>query len=228
MSSILFFLCWFLLADHPPTTPPITTPTAQPVTQTDVKLWTGPEMTGLYKTNPNEFLISKSIHQVFEDKTGRIWFATQDDGLCVFDEGNFHYFSIGDGLGGKTVRSIVQDAAGELWFATNGGVSSYDGNSFHTFTVDQGLPHNDVLTMKIDSKGRIWAGTSNGLAKFDKTGFTAVPIQETETMPASNNLPTPINTIYEDKKGLLWLGSNGAGPFVFDGRKLIRFIKPGC
>jgi len=91
----------------------------------------------LYGPLPNPIVqISKHIYNIFQDKAGNIWFATEGDGVCRYNGKSYNYFTTQNGLSGDAVRSILQDEKGNVWFATNRGVSRYDGRFFTKFTVE--------------------------------------------------------------------------------------------
>lgn len=239
MTSFLFSMVWFLLNGYTSTTavnvPDLATdslPTKkQPVELPSgtIRLWPGPlqAMKGM-NPGPEELQISQSVHQIVEDRTGGIWIATGEAGVCLFDGTDYHYFTTADGLAGNTVRTIIQDADGAVWMATNGGISRRTASGFTTYTTANGLPDNEVLTLHIDRKGTLWAGTSSGLAKFDKDGFVSLPMFREPRAEKDQPLKTPVSTIYEDKSGQLWFGTNGFGLFMYNGKTLINVIKPGC
>ncbi|KYP15740.1 two-component regulator propeller domain-containing protein [Flavihumibacter sp. CACIAM 22H1] len=235
MNSLLFSLLWLFISDHPDPTPIIAETTSsdslpankQPVDP--IRLWPGPlEAMKKPGPSPEEFQISAVITQVMQDRSGGIWMATADDGVCYFDGTEYHYFRTSDGLAANTVRTMVQDASGTVWIATSGGISRQNANGFTSYTTANGLPDNDVFTLHIDRKGMIWAGTRGGLAKFEKDRFLTVPLYREPKTTEDKPIRTGVNSIYEDKSGQLWFGTNGYGLFKYDGKTLVNVIKPGC
>lgn len=178
-------------------------------------------------TNPEQ--ISQYIRRMFQDKAGNIWFGTNDEGVCRYDGKSLAYFAKKDGLAGNAVRGILQDNKGIMWFATSGGISRYDGKSFTNFTVKDGLIHNDVWSVIQDSKGTLWLGTVNGISRYDGKTFTnfQIPLAVTEQQnyPTGVNAPNVFWSIFEDKKGNIWFGSNGGGVIRFDGKSFTTFTK---
>lgn len=182
--------------------------------------------------NPNVFKspqISQYIRRMFQDKAGNIWFGTNGDGVCRYDGVRFEYFTTYQGLAGNAVRAILQDDDGNIWFATNGGISRFDGNSFTNFTTENGLAHNEVWSMLRDKTGSFWFGTEGGISRFDPkkndfgekimTNF-ALPVANLKDAPRAYQAPKLINNIIQDKKGIIWFGSNGNGVYRYDGKIL--------
>lgn len=194
-----------------------------------IRLWPGPQvlLTGANRGAEN-LSISKSVQQVLEDRAGHLWIATGEEGVVFYDGQDYHSLNTADGLAGNSVRTIVQDAAGQVWIATNAGVSRRNANGFTNFTRENGLPDNEVLTLHIDRSGRLWAGTRAGLARFENEVFITLPLYQEPRKEKPLPVRTAVKTIYEDKSGQLYFGTEGYGLFRFDGKNLVQVIKPGC
>src|SRR3954469_24873658 len=61
-----------------------------------------------------EGLASPTIHSIFQDKDGFIWFGTES-GLCRYDGTSFKTYTGKDGLAGNEVFGMFQDSKGRLW-----------------------------------------------------------------------------------------------------------------
>ncbi len=80
---------------------------------------------------------------IFQDKDGYIWFATQN-GAARFD--GFNYFLVDKykGLLSNNVVDINQDSEGNFWFSTKDGLTKYVNDSCINYTVGDGLSSNIV------------------------------------------------------------------------------------
>ena|GEM_PF-6513560 len=78
-------------------------------------------------------------------------------------------------------------------------------NDYELFTTRDGLPHNNVLSAIQDSYGFLWVGTYNGLSVYDGNGFRNLKAFEHQ----DDNWLYAIETIYEDWKGNIWIGTRG-------------------
>lgn len=88
--------------------------------------------------------------------------------------------------------------------------------NFTNYTITNGLPGNNILSLSQDKNALLWVGTSNGVVVFDGlhfNKFTGEPV-------ISNN---PVNTIYQDSKGNVWLGISRKGVCKYDGTNFIYF-----
>lgn len=82
------------------------------------------------------------------------------------------------------------------------------------WTADDGLPQNSVYSIIQNRDGYLWLATVDGLARFDGVRFT--------TFNKSNS-PGIVNnrfiSLFEDKRGDLWAGTEESGVVHFDGRR---------
>jgi signal transduction histidine kinase/streptogramin lyase len=110
---------------------------------------------------------------------------------------------------GFTVQSVCPAADGGVWIGYNGNgrVDHWANGRLEQFTV--GLPEADlaVRSIFVDRDQRVWAGTYSvglyrgGLYRLEGERFR--PVAGTENC-------TNIGAIYQDRKGILWVGSHGA------------------
>ncbi len=84
---------------------------------------------------------------------------------------------------------------------------------FKRFSIDEGLSAVTVKTIYQDSQDFIWIGTQDGLNRFD--GYHVKVFKSNQYSKTS--LPSnDINCIFEDKDGLLYIGTNDGGLSVFN------------
>lgn len=155
---------------------------------------------------------SSYIWDVFEDKNGNMWLATDGGGVTKYDGKTFMHYTETEGLVSNYVRSIIQDRNGNLWFATIAGLSKYDGVSFTNFNTHDGLKHNSIWGLLEDRNGNIWFSSyGGGVAKYDGHNFTHFTTDQGMT---SNQ----VWCLLEDDDGNIWMGTNGGGVSKFDGQ----------
>jgi ligand-binding sensor domain-containing protein len=123
-------------------------------------------------------------------------------------------------LSHNTVTSIFIDRGGVLWVGTKKGLNKYDSYSkdfklYLTSTFDK---TNSIITgiCESDDKGYWITTIGGGLYKFIDGTFIHFNINE----KSENNFNDFIQTLYKDSKGNLWLGTAGAGAFVFNEHEL--------
>lgn len=177
--------------------------------------------------------ISEYIRRVYQDKKGNIWLGTNGDGVACYNGRSLFYFTVEDGFGGRAVRGIIEDKAGNIWFGTDLGVTKYDGKSFVNFTKQDGLSDNDVWSILEDKNGMLWVGTRGGLCRYDLykyspgvKRFSPFPLPLSDVInPVSRFSAKLVWSIAEDKTGKIWLGTDGAGVYCYDGKSFTHFAE---
>ncbi len=96
------------------------------------------------------------IYTVFKDSRGRIWFATDGNGLTMLQDNVFSYFTKKDQIKDDHIYSITEDRQGNIWFSTaSAGVYKYDGKRFTNYSVSDGLSDLNISVLRTDRSGNI-------------------------------------------------------------------------
>lgn len=163
--------------------------------------------------NPNS-LGSNYILSLFEDKSGRFWIGTSDEGLDEFDRntGKFNHYKHDpkdpNSLGWNWVNAIYEDKSGTLWVgtATQNALNKLD-KATGNFTRYYADPRNikslscySVHSIYEDSRGTLWIGTAAGLNRFERSTETFVHFTTKDGIASDF-----IGAILEDDSGCLWL-----------------------
>ena len=116
------------------------------------------------------------VNRLFEDLSGTIWIATDDDGLLRMRKVNKQWSVEKVAIGLPPIESrlrlnindMVEDKNGALWIASNSGLYRLDRNGNHwRFSEQDGLPGVQTTALALDKNQRLWIGTENGLAFVD-------------------------------------------------------------
>jgi len=130
------------------------------------------------------------------------------------------------------VTQAFLDSNGDMWFSTTDeGVFHYDGIDFTRYTLEDGLCGNEVWAIMEDQEGMMWFGTGKGLCKFDGESFETISLPKDDATsewmdrmyPHVN--PTAVSSLIQDRNGIFWIGSNGAGAYRYDGKTFTSFLK---
>ena len=179
--------------------------------------------------SPDENLSSSLINQIYQDKRGFIWIATEN-GLNKFDGMKFstykHMPEDESSLKNDYVRTVFEDSSGNFWIGCIDGLMIYDraSDSFKEIPMYNGDKRvNPHVTRIIETRNKeiwittsgqgafsiknLWIGSENdGLNLYSpKTGKI-----QTFTAPSrimSNN----ISSIAEDRQGNLFVGTLTGG-----------------
>jgi ligand-binding sensor domain-containing protein len=177
--------------------------------------------------------ISEYIVNIYEDKSGNLWFGTMSDGTPMYDGKSLKYFTTADGLINNTVAGIIEDTAGRMWFGTHAGASCYDpstppgtgGKSFTNYGAKQGL-HGGACKFLVDKKGTLWAATYDGVFQFNGKSFVEFILPKPEVEAQSYKFSVgAVWRIMQDSKGNIWFGRDTYGACRFDGKTFTHYTK---
>jgi len=163
---------------------------------------------------------------ITQDSRGFMWFATWD-GLNRYDGYEFKVYKQEpdnpSSPGGNSFWVIYEDRAGMIWAGspTGRGLSRFDPATgrWQRYQHDPDDPHslssNNVYAILEDSAGMLWIGTEGGgLSRFDgetKDGaarFTRFGYDPNDPHSLGSAF---VSSIYEDRSGVLWIGTYGGG-----------------
>ncbi len=180
-----------------------------------------------YALRDIESISNNHIKIVYEDKFGDLWIGT-DKGLNRFDkktekfERFFAEKNNGNAISDNNIRDIAEDAAGNLWIATSeGGICRvvFEGDKpqrkvikFETYKSSDNinsLSENSVRKFLLDEIGNFWIGTDSGLNLLNAQNGTFSFKRITDTEIDFSTIS--INSITEDNRGNIWMGTWGDG-----------------
>lgn len=210
-------------------------------------IWLGTKGNGLFKATPvnnqysqyvlkqfkadkNNFksISSNQIYSILEDKKGRIWIGTYDNGINLLEENqgqfNFiHQFKNYPATESSKVRYLAEGYKGQIWVATTNGLVTFDPSNYNPDKIKFSrykkissdkfsLGSNDVLFMYKDSEDKMWISTAGGglnqaIEKANHLKF--------KNFTKNNGLPSDfILSMAEDDEKHLWLATeNGISKF---------------
>lgn len=172
-----------------------------------------------------------NYYSIAEDKQGRIWVGTDNEGVSVFNGEKWKTYNRENALLGERIFDIaVSPVTGDVAIATSGGVNVFkpQTNQWLNLTRAEGLVEDQVETLAYDDKGNLWLGYACGgvsqlseqqnykiinteQAKWywDKENRVRQPIES-----FGSGLPSNLcNTILPTKKGDILLGTNSGLAF---------------
>lgn len=84
---------------------------------------------------------------------------------------------------------------------------------FDRIGMEDGLPDNTVYDMLQDRRGFLWLASEGGLVRYDGYTFTTYRFDPSDPHTLSTNV---LVSLYEDRDGMLWVGTNRGGINRFD------------
>lgn len=165
----------------------------------------------------------KNLESLGDD---RIYICTADSGLLVWEPGSGNCEDIAQGglpfaLNKSNVSSVIKDNAGNLWIGIYGrGVAMMpvNPNQFN-YIGNRGIGRNiiddaTVTALTVTKDNSLWIGTANdGLYVVSLTNFRR---QHFSKDNRADGIGSQVNSILEDSKGRIWIGTFSGGLGLFD------------
>lgn len=175
-------------------------------------------MTG--QVSPTGYPLQTDLSSACLDKEKRLYLTSYKQGIdCFSPNGNklYHLSTKNSGLSHDVVLDMIE-RDGKLWIATDGGgINIMDTNNssdissiIHTPGDLSTIPINSFKCLYVDKQDNIWAGTVRGgmigIKEVFMRTYKDVPLNSTNGLSEKS-----VTSIHEDKKGRLWLGTDGGG-----------------
>lgn len=212
-------------------------------------IWLGTKDNGLFKATPVNkeetkyslihFLPDKSdpsslpcneIYALLEDRQGRIWIGSFDNGLSLIVDNGQHttFIHSGDAFRNypkrsfQKIRHMALDKEGDLWIGTTNGLliqgrqpGVYQYKTYSNASPEKDkLSNNDIQFIHRDLKGRMWLATSGGGFSL-ASGNTPLQTLQFRNYTTKDGMPNDyVLACAEDKGGDFWLSTeNGIARF---------------
>ena len=158
----------------------------------------------------NTKLAGKKITALFFDSNRVLWIGTEASGIFKLQKGKLTTLSINDGLTSNNITSIIQTTNKEFLIGTEKGLNIYNG-IFQKISDKFNLQNKWINVLIKNPDNEIFIGTKSTIYK--KSGNTYQ-----ELFPNMPNLD--VISLYEDKMGVLWIGTKGNGLRILKDNKL--------
>jgi signal transduction histidine kinase/ligand-binding sensor domain-containing protein len=159
---------------------------------------------GIFKWRPGTDQFTKIYAAKKEDADVRT--TITENGATTVTKTRSRYFTLAAGKDGT------------LYFSNQKGLEVYNpiNRQLQIYILD---PHNNysinsnaVSQINFDHSGMVWAATDKGLCKFDPAThqFTRYAVDSKDRRKDSNGklIDKTIRTVYEDRQGTIWIGTN--------------------
>lgn len=141
---------------------------------------------------------------ILEDRKGRIWVGTNDNGVVVIDGGTRSHYTYKDGLASSSVRGLAEGADGNIYIGTANGVAYIGEDMKLSVPDDERLGAVYVQRLISGADGKVYGNTRNGeIFCIDSGKVTA--------FYSSEELGTKkITTVFADpdNAGIVYLGTD--------------------
>lgn len=165
------------------------------------------------RTN-NKNIISNRFTALSQDKYGTLWIGAEEGSLIRYCNGSFTSYPAQGGIPGNFIYSLTVKNDSELVIRTRDNVAVWRDEKFLPYTPVAGEDQSPFIYW--DREGAMWYTNQNGLHKWQDGVLTTYSIPQRAV----------ITTVYEDRHGNLWMGTNGAGLGTLRGDKIIFTSSP--
>ncbi len=173
-------------------------------------LWVGTEA-GLFRFQDGRFVPVGpriGIHEIEDASHGRLLLITSDgfkeldrSGVAQRDD-----LAARLGTGRDAVFHVMEDRRGDVWYCTAQGVARRSGPRLEKLNAYGPGGHGAYRTYE-DTRGRVWVAKAGGLFRATTSGLELmVPRMQARSL-------------YADRDGNLWVGTNGDGLYRFKERR---------
>ena len=216
-------------------------------------LWIGTIEGGLYQMNPeteavqhyaftphsSTSILSNNVNGILIDSDNHLWAYTWGAGISELDLNKphsvFRQHSNGEvpGLEDDFIMSAVEDPVNKgIWFGATHGLIFYDKSQERFSRINLDVDVNEfesVGSLCVDRKNRLWFGTSEGLFIIDLFSFVRsrrhlnyVYLRYKLDDKKSTQVER-INSVFQDSRGVIWLGGKGTGLYRVIADDMNRF-----
>ncbi len=168
-----------------------------------------------------------TVNDIFQDKQGFLWLATQD-GLNKYDGYGFNVYQHNpldtNSLSSNWIFSISEDDNGNLWIGTQNGLDCFNPNTekFKHYYLKSNKyfdTQEEVYSVLVSKDGKIWFKTATALYKLDTLSGNITRFEHTVDYFVANKSDKGF-PIIEDDEGI-WVGS--ASGLKYFSKKMEQF-----
>lgn len=158
--------------------------------------------------------LGSNIMVVYQDKKNNYWFGSWETGVYKYDGKELVNYTTKEGLLDNRIDGIKGDESGNMYFVsanTASEISKFNGKTFETLKA---VPSENWKLGPTDIWFKYSYGNTAKVYRYDGTTLFELKL------PSPPNLSNPFDvySIYEDKKGNLWFGTNPVGVCRYNGK----------
>ena len=163
---------------------------------------------------------------MFHDSRGRYWFATNGNGVTMYEGSQKTHFTQKDGLNSDYVWKIAEDTGGNIWFTTSGGYCYYSEGVFTDYT--DFIPHASIGTPHFIDEG-LFFPHKEGVCFYDGSSFVNFVIHPDDYVPQTYNSYNPyaVYSVLAENHGIAWFGTQEKGVCRHNGKEFHYLTEKG-
>ncbi len=147
----------------------------------------------------------------------QLWAATEDNGIVIMQYANRNMNGL---IGIKAINTgfsktdnLLNDDEGNTWFTSNNHLVKTTGGQLQNIIAFNSKMYSQTHCILADRSGNIWVNDNAGLRKY----FVSNNKWESKKYALTLlNSKTDITSLFEDKFGIIWVGTMGKGVIIID------------
>ena len=183
-----------------------------------------------------------AVYDMLEDRHGRIWVATGNQGLWMLENGGWKEMTRALGMPNLLAVVLHESPNGELWAGSLGqGLARFRNNQWSAWSLRDGIVSDTICQILEDGTGHLWLGSDRGLQRVSAAtleayhpGASRLPV-ESMRFSREDGLPTPQfsaehgNLAVRANDGSLWFslasGAIRVDPLRFTKSTALPFVR---
>lgn len=140
----------------------------------------------------NSTLARQSVNGIRRDRQGKLWVATYENGVYLFDTQKrlLQHLNKQNGFLSNSIQHLHVDPQGGIWLSTPDGMGYVPDTGrpkqYETFGYQQGLNDSYIRAIQEDCEGNVWVSTNNGISLLRKADKTFVNFNKYDGIPTNN------------------------------------------
>lgn len=125
------------------------------------------ELTLVKLHNKGTGIGSDYVYEIFPDRNGNTWMATDGAGVCMYSNGKYTLWDSASGMTSNVAYNIAGDTRGRIWASTfNIGLLVYNGRRWENIGAEQGLQSMRVSAITPTSYGTMLVVHAKGIEEW--------------------------------------------------------------
>ncbi|MFK8013637.1 MAG: two-component regulator propeller domain-containing protein [Marinicellaceae bacterium] len=158
--------------------------------------------------------LGNNIMVIHQDKNNTYWFGSWKTGVYKYDGNELVNFTTKQGLLNDRIDEIKEDKFGNIYFASANATSAISKFNGNTFTTLSAVASDDWKLESTDLWFKHSYGNSGKVYRWDGTTLFELKLPK----PPNLTNPFDVYSIYKDRKGNMWFGTNPVGVCRYDGK----------
>ncbi|RYZ56500.1 MAG: hypothetical protein EOP49_00135 [Sphingobacteriales bacterium] len=128
---------------------------------------TGKEVTLVRHHSRASGLSSDYVYQLYADRKGKLWMATDGGGVCMYDGERYHIYDSAAGFDSKVVYSLAEDRSGTLWAGTlEKGLYRFSEGRWKNMDWVDGSSQRNIYSVTAGKDGNLFVVTPEGIFQW--------------------------------------------------------------